>query len=118
MRSRIRTLLLCFITLLVLPGLSVLAQQTATRSHVERFSTPEVRAERSEAEATAKLAANANDTEALNARALARMHLGRYSEAYDDLRRAAAPASMRSARRASRSASSLWPALNSASACR
>ena len=40
--------------------------QTAVppRSHVERFSTPEVRAERSEADATAKLAANANDTEA------------------------------------------------------
>src|SRR5262249_56510805 len=60
------------------------------RSHVERFSTPEVRAERSEADATLKLAANANDTEALNARALARMRLGRYGDAYEDLRRAAA----------------------------
>lgn len=76
--------------IVLLSGLPALAQQAATtRSHVERFSTPEVRAERSEADATAKLAANANDTEALNARALARMRLGRYSEAYEDLHRAA-----------------------------
>ncbi|HJQ22578.1 MAG TPA: tetratricopeptide repeat protein [Blastocatellia bacterium] len=90
MRSRIITLLLCIVALFVGPSLSALAQQPATRSHVERFSTPAARAERSEAEATTKLTADANDTEALNARALARMRLGRYSEALDDLRRAAA----------------------------
>jgi tetratricopeptide (TPR) repeat protein len=60
------------------------------RSHVERFSTPEVRAERTEADATAKLSANPNDDEALNARAYARMSLGRYKEAAEDLRRAIA----------------------------
>ena len=60
------------------------------RSHVERFSTPEVRAERSESDASAKLTANPNDTEALNGRALARARLGRYKEALDDLRRAVA----------------------------
>ncbi len=58
------------------------------KSHVERFSTPEVRAERSEADANARLAANPNDDQALNARAVARMRLGRYEEAQADLRRA------------------------------
>lgn len=58
------------------------------RSHVERFSAPEVRAEQAERDATAKLSANPNDAEALNARAYARMNLGRYKEAAEDLRRA------------------------------
>ena len=67
---------------------SVAAQQLKEKSHVERFSSPEVRAERDEATATANLGTNASDDQALNARALARMRLGRYKEAYDDLRRA------------------------------
>jgi tetratricopeptide (TPR) repeat protein len=58
------------------------------RSHVERFSTPEVRAERAEADANAKLKSDPNDASALNARALARMRLGRNNDAYDDLVRA------------------------------
>ena len=58
------------------------------RSHVERFSTPEARAERVEAEASARLATNPNDAEALNLRALARMRFGHYQEAYTDLHRA------------------------------
>jgi tetratricopeptide (TPR) repeat protein len=62
----------------------------AARSHVERFSRPEVRAERTERDATAKLALNQNDAEALNSRAYARMNLGNYKEAYEDLRRAVA----------------------------
>lgn len=61
---------------------------TKERSHVERFSTPEVRAERSEADATAKLTANPRDDEALNMRSVARMRLGRYNEALEDLRSA------------------------------
>jgi tetratricopeptide (TPR) repeat protein len=64
------------------------SQAQAARSHVERFSTPEMLAERAEAEATRKLAANPKDADSLNARALARMRLGRYSEAHEDLRRA------------------------------
>jgi tetratricopeptide (TPR) repeat protein len=60
------------------------------RSHVERFSSPEARAGRAEAEATAKINANSSDPEAYNARSLARMHLGQYAEAQDDLRRAIA----------------------------
>lgn len=64
------------------------AQLTKERSHVERFSTPEVKAEREEAEANTRLSANANDDQALNARAIARMRLGHYKEAFDDLRRA------------------------------
>lgn len=60
----------------------------STRSHVERFSAPEDRAGRDEAEANAKLAANPDDASALNTRALARMRLGRHAEAHADLRRA------------------------------
>jgi tetratricopeptide (TPR) repeat protein len=68
----------------------IIAQQLKEKSHVERFSSPEVRAERDEAAATTKLTANADDDQALNARALARMRLGLYKEAYEDLRRAVA----------------------------
>lgn len=60
------------------------------RSHVERFSTPEIRAEKAEANATAKLKANPKDAEALNERALARVRLNQYRDAYDDLRQAVA----------------------------
>ncbi|OLE52473.1 MAG: hypothetical protein AUG51_17945 [Acidobacteria bacterium 13_1_20CM_3_53_8] len=62
----------------------------AERSHVERFSSPRMRDERAETEATKKLAANPNDTEALRTRAYARMGLQRYPEALEDLRRALA----------------------------
>jgi tetratricopeptide (TPR) repeat protein len=67
---------------------SAAAQPAPERSHVERFSTPEVKAEREEAAANAKIAANPNDDQALNSRAVARMRLGRYQEAYQDMRRA------------------------------
>ena len=63
---------------------------TPARSHVERFSTLDARAERVEVDANAKLAADPNDAGALNARALARMLFGRNAEAYEDLRRAVA----------------------------
>lgn len=66
------------------------APSPTVRSHVERFSTPQVRAERTEIDATAKLASNPNNVETLNARAYARMSLGRYKEAYEDLKRAVA----------------------------
>ena len=86
----LRPATVCF---LALAGFQVVAGQTSAppakeRSHVERFSTPEVRAEKSEADAAAQLATNPNDDSALNRRAIARMRLGRNSEAYDDLRRA------------------------------
>src|SRR5262249_30658024 len=58
------------------------------RSHVERFSTPEMRAERAEVIANERLAKNPNDAEALNLRAVARLLFGRYQESYEDLRRA------------------------------
>ena len=78
---------------LLICAVSVYAQSqpaatARVRSHVERFSTPEARAERSEADATARLKTNPSDTEALNQRALARTRVGRYQEAYEDLRRA------------------------------
>ena len=77
---------------LVLAPLSAASAQSDSppkaRSHVERFSTVENRAERSEADANTKLNANPKDDLALNARALARMRLGRYNEAYEDLRQA------------------------------
>ena len=82
------------ISILLLCALPFLAQTPSstgsTRSHVERFSTPEVRAEKIEADETAKLNANPQDAEALNARALARLRLNRYQEAYLDLRQAVA----------------------------
>ncbi len=73
-------------------GVPIFAQATATpgaspRSHVERFRSPQARAERAEMEASVKLKANPNDAETLNARAYARMGLGRYPEAVEDLRR-------------------------------
>ncbi len=58
------------------------------RSHVERFSTPEVRAERSESDMTARLVTNPKDDAALNLRSVARMRLGRYTEALEDLKAA------------------------------
>ncbi|HEX7176341.1 MAG TPA: tetratricopeptide repeat protein [Pyrinomonadaceae bacterium] len=58
------------------------------RSHVERFSTVEMRAERVEADANSKLTADPRDAAALNSRAVARLFLGRYREAHEDLRRA------------------------------
>jgi tetratricopeptide (TPR) repeat protein len=83
--------LLPLVALVLATFASVPAQSSGPpkeRSHVERFRTAENRAERAEADANAKLTANADDDSALNARSLARMRLGRYSEAYDDLRRA------------------------------
>ncbi|HYR76463.1 MAG TPA: tetratricopeptide repeat protein [Pyrinomonadaceae bacterium] len=82
----------CLIAIVLVGAPSVVAQSTApqigavTRSHVERFSTPQMRAEQTEVEASAKLAANPRDAGALNARALARMRLNRYQESYEDLR--------------------------------
>lgn len=84
------------ITVCLLCAVAAAGQSAATppaaqpRSHVERFSSPEARSARAETDANAKLNANPNDTEALNARALARMRLGHYAEAYEDLRRAVA----------------------------
>src|SRR5713226_190733 len=81
-----------FVCLIALAFLSVtlVYGQTAPamRSHVERFSSSSTRAERSEAETTERLKSNPDDAEALNLRSLARMRLGRYAEAYDDLLRA------------------------------
>src|SRR3954466_1940069 len=91
MRVRaLQLLVLCFT-----PGaLCARAQQSsptpAPRSHVERFSSPQALAARAETEASAKLKTNPNDAEAFNVRAYARMGLGRYPEAVEDLRRAVA----------------------------
>lgn len=64
-------------------------QSTApVRSHVERFSSPTDRAERAEADASARLSTSPNDADAFNARAQARVRLGHYAEAGEDLRRA------------------------------
>lgn len=82
------------ITVFLVYAMSALAQGVApgvavpARSHVERFRTPETRAERVEAETNEKLIVNPNDAEALNLRAAARVRFGRYAEAYEDLRRA------------------------------
>ena len=82
--------LLCLCSAVGLSAQTPVATPARARSHVERFSSPEVRAERDEKDATAKLLANPTDSEALNARAYARMSVGRYQEAHEDLRRAVA----------------------------
>src|SRR5438876_11019569 len=88
--TNFRSLLLVTVSL-CLPRI-VLAQSsisgTAARSHVERFSAPQMVAERDETEETAKLATNPNKAEVLNSRAHARIRLGHYNEAYEDLSRA------------------------------
>ena len=84
----------CLIVVLFAAASTALAQSslpspsTSTKSHVERFSTPEMRAERAESEASATLQTNPNDVKALNARSLARMRLGNYRDALTDLERA------------------------------
>jgi tetratricopeptide (TPR) repeat protein len=83
--------LLPLIALVLSTPISLSAQSPAPqkeRSHVERFRTAEDRADRAEAEANTALKANPDDDVALNARSIARMRLGRYNEAYEDLRRA------------------------------
>jgi tetratricopeptide (TPR) repeat protein len=84
----LQLLVICF------SGATSLVAQSPTsdpqRSHVERFSSSEARAERAEVAATARLNTNSNDVDALTARAYARMGTGRYKEAYDDLSRAVA----------------------------
>jgi tetratricopeptide (TPR) repeat protein len=58
------------------------------RSHAERFSTSEAKAEKIEINATTKLQTNPQDAAAFNERALARVRLHRYEEAYVDLSQA------------------------------
>src|SRR5437764_1146456 len=65
-------------------------QPPPERSHVERFSTIETRAERVESDAGKKLAADPADAAALNSRGVARLFLGPYKEAAEDLARASA----------------------------
>jgi tetratricopeptide (TPR) repeat protein len=79
--------LICPVVIGFLSAVPVFPQQPAAeRSHAARFSSPEVQAERAEADASAKLASNPKDVDALASRALARMRLGNYAEAYEDLR--------------------------------
>lgn len=58
------------------------------RSHVERFSTPEARAARTEREATARIQREPGNAELLNERALARTRLQNYEGARADLEQA------------------------------
>ncbi|MEK6281010.1 MAG: tetratricopeptide repeat protein [Acidobacteriota bacterium] len=81
-------LLAALVLTLFAPGAAQSPNPPKERSHVDRFRSPEARADRAEAEANTKLTANPNDDVALNSRSLARMRLGRYNEAHDDLRRA------------------------------
>jgi Flp pilus assembly protein TadD len=79
---------LCAVSVFAQGGASPASTTAPARSHVERFSTPEARAGQVEAQTSARIAANPQDHEALTLRALARMRVGRYAEAYEDLRRA------------------------------
>lgn len=83
-----KPLSLQIVFILIVCALAAQAQTLAERSHVERFSTPKDRAERDEAEAAEKLKGNPKDDAAWNLRANARMRLGKYPEALEDIRRA------------------------------
>jgi tetratricopeptide (TPR) repeat protein len=74
--------------LAVIFALSLVEAAAQKPSHVERFSSPQILAKQTENRATAKLEKNASDAESLNERAVARIHLGRFAEAAEDLRRA------------------------------
>jgi tetratricopeptide (TPR) repeat protein len=69
-------------------GQTVEPSTVPVRSHVERFSSPLDRAERAESDASKRISANSSDADAFNARAQARVRLGHYAEAFEDLRRA------------------------------
>jgi superkiller protein 3 len=86
--SFMKFIALHLVAMLVFCAATSQAQKAQTRSHVERFSTPKDRAERDEIDTTAKLKTAPDDDAALNLRANARMRLGRYNEAYEDIRRA------------------------------
>ena len=89
MRVRALQLTICFCF-----GIASAVGQTggtaSSRSHLERFSTSQARAERDEAELSEKLKVDPNNAQNLNARAYARMGLGNYLEALQDLSRAVA----------------------------
>jgi tetratricopeptide (TPR) repeat protein len=79
-----------FTLVTVLMSVAVLYGQTPTTppvlSHVQRFSTPEARAAKIEQDTTAKLQTTPADPQVINERALARLRLRKFSEAYEDLK--------------------------------
>lgn len=84
-----RSVLISVVLWSALPSSAQTAPPAAPmRSHIERFSTSEAKAEKIEADATAKLKTNPQDAAAFNERALARVRLNRYQDAYADLRQA------------------------------
>jgi tetratricopeptide (TPR) repeat protein len=72
----------------VLMTFAVCVSAQTIQSHVERFSTPEARAQRIEQETTLKLTSTPNIPELLNDRALARLRLQKFDLAVVDLSRA------------------------------
>ncbi len=79
------------VTVLVSAAVHYSQTPTATPtapSHVQRFSTPEARAEKIEQDTTAKLQTSPSDSQLINERALARLRLQKFTDAYQDLRRA------------------------------
>ncbi|MBI1737878.1 MAG: tetratricopeptide repeat protein, partial [Acidobacteria bacterium] len=89
-RHRIPNCALIF--LLFFSGLSRLGAQDQKKeaSHTERFASPTAKAERAEAQASARLRENPNDAGALADRGEARLRLGKLDEAVEDFRQAAA----------------------------
>lgn len=80
-----------FATVLMSVAVSYSQSPTATPralSHVERFNTSEARALKIEQDTTEKLRKSPNDAEAINDRALARLRLQKFPEAYEDLKHA------------------------------
>ncbi|MBI3664237.1 MAG: tetratricopeptide repeat protein [Acidobacteria bacterium] len=78
------------IPLLFFSSLFHLGAQEKEAPHAERFASPTARAERAEAEASARLRENPNNASALADRGEARLRLGKLDEAVQDFRQAAA----------------------------
>ncbi len=78
------------LTLLMVLVPGGLRAQRKEPSHVERFANPETGFRLAEEEATARLRQNPLDSKALLERGTARLHLGQFAAALEDLRRAAA----------------------------
>ena len=90
MKVRALQLTICFFWVGITLAVGQTGSPTSSRSHLERFTTPQARAERDEAELSEKLKVDPNNAQNLNLRAYARMGLGNYVEAVQDLRRAVA----------------------------
>lgn len=80
--------IVCSFSVAVLAQAPETAPTPVRRTHVERFSSPESRALKTESETTEKLKQSPDSAELLNDRAVARMRLQKFAEAFADMQAA------------------------------